>query len=110
MGLTDGERMLRRSGEPEQLGLVQGRLGESAKFGEAVDHPETNVNRYRYGAASERLIDPIGGQRRKAIRGELDRLLEVTAELMRLRKIDRGPYAEPQVPKARGNLQRARAG
>jgi hypothetical protein len=31
--------MVRRLGEPDRLGLVLDRLGESAKFGEAQDEP-----------------------------------------------------------------------
>src|SRR5260370_29835677 len=101
--------MLRRPGEPEQLGLVRGRLGESAEFGEAVDHPEATEDRYRYGAVSETLAGPVGGEHREAIGGQLDRPREVAPELMRLREIGPGQDAESQVPEARGNLQRAGA-
>ena len=110
MGRTNGERMLGRPGEPEQLGLIRGRLGESAELGETADHPEATVDRYRYGAVSERLVDPVGGQRREAIGGQLDRLLEIAPVEMRLREIGRGQDAEPQVPEAPGNLQCAGAG
>jgi hypothetical protein len=35
VGLTDGERMLRRLSEPDRLGFALGRLGEPAELGDA---------------------------------------------------------------------------
>src|SRR5690242_563209 len=87
VGLTDRVRMLRRPGEPEQLDLVEGRLGESAEFSEAVDHPEATPDRYWDGATPKALVGPVGGQHRKAIGGQLDRALEIAPELVRLRKV-----------------------
>ena len=61
-------------------------------------------------ALSEGLVDPVGGQRREVIGGQLDRPLELAPEVVRLREIGRGQDAESQVPEAPGDLQRAGAG
>src|SRR3989442_174183 len=60
VGSTDRERMTRRLGEPDRLGLVLGRLGESAELGEAHNQPEAIVDRGG-SAASKGLVDPIRG-------------------------------------------------
>src|SRR4026207_1124678 len=110
VGFPNRERMLGWPGESEQLGLVRSRLGESAELGKAVDYPEATVDRDRYGAVSERLVDPVGGQCRAAIGGPLGRPLEVAPIEMCLCEIGRGQNTESQVPEAPGNLQRAGAG
>ncbi len=45
MGRPDGERMLRRLGDPNRLGLVVGGLAEAAEFGEAPDQAGPIVDR-----------------------------------------------------------------
>ena len=44
VGVADSEGMLRRLGEPDRLGLVLGRLGESAELGETHDHIGASVD------------------------------------------------------------------
>ena len=66
VGRADGERMMCRLGEPDRLGFVLGRLGESAKFREAHDQPGAIVDRRRCGKP-EILVDPVGGQRREIV-------------------------------------------
>ena len=106
---ADGVRMLRRLGEPDRLGFVLGRLGESAELGEAHDQPAAIVDRRRCGG-SEILVDPVGGQRREVVGGQLDHPLVLAPVVMRLLEIARGEDAESQVPEAPGDLQRAGAG
>ena len=100
---------MRRLGEPERLGLVLGRLSKSAELGEAHDQPVAIVDRYRRGR-SERLVDPVGGQRREVVGGQLDHPLVLAPVVVRLLEIGRGQDAESQVSEAPGDLQRAGAG
>src|SRR2546426_11690966 len=62
VGLAHGVRMVRRLGEPDRLGCVLGRLGESAELGEAHDELDAIVDRCRCGV-SEMLVDSLGGAR-----------------------------------------------
>ena len=86
VGQTDGERMMRRLGEPDRLGFVLGRLGESAELGEAHDQPGAIVDRWRCGV-SEILVDPVGGQRREVVGGQLDHPLVLAPVVVRLLEI-----------------------
>ena len=45
VGQADRERMMRRLGEPDRLGLVLGGLAESAELGEAQCQPAAIVDR-----------------------------------------------------------------
>ena len=67
------------------------------------------VDRWRCGS-SEILVDPVGGQRREVVGGQLDHPLVLAPVVMRLLEIGRGEDAESQVPEAPGDLQRAGAG
>ena len=60
VGETNGERLLRRLGEPERLGFVLGGLGESAEIREAHDQPAAIVDRWR-GGKFEILVDAVAG-------------------------------------------------
>jgi hypothetical protein len=42
IGVADGERMMRRFGEPDRLGFVYGRLGKSSELGKAHDQEEAD--------------------------------------------------------------------
>ena len=86
VGQADGVRMTRRLGEPDRLGFVLGRLGESAELGEA-QWPASDVRRPMPGGASEGLIDPVGGQRREIVGGQFDRPLVFAPEVVRLLEI-----------------------
>ena len=79
MGPADGERMLRWLGEPDRLGFVLGRLGESAELGEAHDQKAAIPDRWRRGV-SEILVDPVGRQRREIVGGQLDHPLVLAPE------------------------------
>ena len=109
VGLTDGVRVMTRLGEPEGLGRVLGRLGESAELDEASDRPVAIGDRSRCGG-SEMLVDQVGGQRREVIGGQLDHPPVVTPVVVRLLEVGRGREAESQVAEALGNLQRASTG
>ena len=109
VGHADGERMTRRLGEPEHLGLVRGGLGESAELGEAPDQEVAIVDRDRHGG-SERLVVRVGGQRREVVGRQLDHPLVLAAEVVRLLEIGRGQEAESPVSEAPGDLQRPGAG
>src|SRR5207302_188739 len=97
VGSTNGERMMRRLGEPDRLGLILGRLGESAELGEAHDQPEAVVDR-GWSAASEVLVDSIGGQRREVFGGKLDHPFVLAPEVLHLLETSRGEDAKLQVP------------
>src|SRR6516225_11119062 len=101
--------MPRRCREPDRLGFGFGRFGESAKLGKARDEPGTIVDRWR-GGQSEILEDPLGGQRGEVVGGKGNHALVLAPNVMRLLEIGRGWDAEPHVPKALGDLQRAGAG
>jgi hypothetical protein len=109
VGHADRERTVHRLGEPDRLGLVLDRLGESAELGQAHHQPPAIPDRCRRGDADEILVDPVGGQGREVIDGQLGRLLVLTPEVVRLLEIARGEDAESQVPEARGDLQCAGA-
>jgi hypothetical protein len=66
VGQTDGVRMARRLGEPDRLGFVLGRLGESAELGKARDQEAAIVDRC-WRDVSEILVNPVGGQRREVV-------------------------------------------
>ena len=68
VGLTDGERMLRRLGEPDRLDFVLGRLDESTELREAHDQPVAIIDRSRRGG-SEILVDPFGRQHGEVVGG-----------------------------------------
>jgi hypothetical protein len=103
VGKSDGVRMLRRFGEPDRLGFVRGRLGESAELGQAHDQPGAVVDRRRCGV-SEIRVGPVGRQGREIVGGQLDHPLMLAAEVLRLLEIARGEDAESQVPEAPGDL------
>ena len=88
VGQTDGERMLRRLGEPDRLGLVLGRLGELPSWARLM----TSQARSRPMAVRrpEILVDPVGGQRREVVGGQLDHPLVLAPVVMRLLEIARG--------------------
>ena len=99
-------RMLRRLGEPDRLGGVLLGLGESAELGEAQDEPAAIVDRWRGGGA-EILVDPLGGQDREIVGGQLDDPLVLAPKVVRLLEVRRPEDAESQVPEASGDVQRA---
>ena len=109
VGQADGERMLGRFGEPDRLGFVPGRFGESAEFGEAHDQPGAIPDRWR-ASKSEILVDPVGRQRGEVAGGQFNHPIILTPDVMRLREIACGEDAKSQVPEAPGDLQRAGAG
>ena len=74
---------MRRLGESERLGLVPGRLGESAEPSQALNQPAAIVDRYREGG-SEGLVDRVRGQRGEVIGGQFDHPLVVAPEEVRL--------------------------
>src|SRR5260370_41410980 len=90
---TDRERMMGRLGEPDRLGLVRGRLGESAELGEAHDQPEAVVDG-GWSAASKVLVDSIGGEGRGVVRGTLDPPFRRPARGMQLSQVPRRRGAE----------------
>ena len=98
--------MTGRLGEPDRLGLILGRLGESAELGEAHDQPEAVVDR-GWSATSKVLVDPIGGQRREVVGGKLDHPFVLAAEVLHLLEIRRGEDAKLQVPQLPCDRQRA---
>src|SRR5436853_7023422 len=106
VGSTDRERMTGRLGEPDRLGLVLGRLGESAELGEAYDQPEAVVDR-GWSAASKVLVGPIGGQGREVVGGKLDHPFVLAAKVLHLLEIRRGEDAKLQVPQLPCDRQRA---
>src|SRR5207253_10644098 len=106
---SDGVRMMHRLGKPDRLGFVLRRLGESAELSEALDQEATIVDRCRCGA-SEVLVEPVGGQRREVVGGQLDYPLVLATPIMRLPEVARGGDAESQVSAARRDPQRAGAG
>ena len=108
VGQADGVRMMGWLGEPDRLGRVFGCLGESAEVGEGDAEPEAIVDRGRL-TASKELVDPVGGQRGQIGRRQLDHSRVLAAVEMRLYEVGRGEDAEPQVPEACGDLQRAPA-
>ena len=67
------------------------------------------VDRCRCGVP-EILVDPVGGQRREVVGGQLDHPLVLAPEVMRLLEKARGEDAELQVSEALGDLQRAGPG
>src|SRR6266404_1725070 len=97
--------MMRRLGNPKNLGLVRGRLCESADRGEAPDKPAAIPDRYPKGI----IVDPGGGQGREVIGGQLDYALVFAPVVVRMFETARGLDAESQVPETPGNLQRAGA-
>ena len=109
VGESNGVRMMRRLDGPDRLGFVLGCLGESAEIGEAHDQPDAIVDGCWRGV-SEILVDPIGGQRREVVGGQLNHPLVVAPPVMRLCEKARGENAESQVTEAPGDLQRAGAG
>ena len=56
------------------------------------------------------LVDPVGGQRREVIGGQLDHPFVLAPEVMRLHEIARGENAEFEVPQRTRDLQRAGTG
>ncbi len=103
VGLTNGECMLRRLGEPDRLGFELGRLGESTELREAHDQPVSIIDRSRRGG-SEVLVNPFGRQHGEVVGGQLDHPLVVAPVVMRLLEITRREDAEFQVLKAFGDL------
>src|SRR2546426_11386347 len=97
VGSTDRERMTRRLGEPDRLGLVLGRLGESAELGEAHNQPEAIVDRGG-SAASKVLVDPIGGGGRGGVGGELHPPLGLPPGGLHPLQVSRGGGGEVPVP------------
>jgi hypothetical protein len=93
---ADAERTLRLFSQPDRLGFVPGRLGESAELGETHDQPAAIVGRCRC-RESEILVDPGGRQRREVAASKLDRSLELAPEEVRLLEIGCGEDAKLQV-------------
>ena len=61
VGLSDGVRMMRRPGEPDRLGFVLGRNGESTELGKTHDQPVAIRDRRRYGADPRYPETQFGG-------------------------------------------------
>ena len=99
---------MRRLGEPDRLGLVLSRFGESAQLGEAHDQPGAIPDRWGCDE-SKILVDPGGGQRRQVVDSQLRHPLVFASEVMRLLEKRRGEDAESQISEAPGDLQRAGA-
>ena len=108
MGHADAVRVLRRLGEPDRLDGVPGRLVEPAQLGEAPHERDAIVDRRRR-EPSERLVDPVRGQRREVVGGQLDHALVVASKVVRLLENVRGDDAELQIPEALGDLPGAGA-
>ena len=107
VGHTDGGRMLRRLSEPDRFGCILGCRREPAELGEAQDQPEAIEDGCRH-KVSERLVDPVGGQRREVVGGQLDHPLVLAPIVMRLFEKARTEDAERQVSQHPCNFQRPR--
>ena len=100
---TEGERVLRRLGEPAHLAFLLDRLGKSTKMGEAQDQPGAIVDRCRRVDSNEVMVGQVGRQRLQIVRGQLNRLLVLPAMVVSLSEIGRGQELELHVPKLPGN-------
>ena len=104
---ADAERMLRRLGDTDRLGLVFRGLREAAELGEAHHQPGAIEDRCRHRHA-EMVVDRVRGQRAEIVGGERDDALVVAAVAMRLLEIAGGDDAQRHVVQPLGDLQGAR--